>query len=87
MDEADLPNWGASCISVNDFIAFSILDGNQFHITEEYQRAIDHFNDVTNANPPATLQDFAEAVFVGGEIHMTVSLQKIVDAINAGGLD
>ena len=88
MDEADLPNWGSNCISVNDFIVFSILDEDQFHITEEYQRAIDHFNDVTSANPPATLYDFTEGVLTDdGEIHMTISLQKIIDAINAGGLD
>ena len=87
MDEADIPNWGSSCISINDFIVFSILDGDQFHITEEYQTAIDYFNDVTNANPPATLYDFTDGVITDGEIHMTISLQKIVDAINAGGLD
>jgi hypothetical protein len=84
---ADTDANGICDISVNDFI-ISIIDGTKFHITEEYQRAIDHFNDVTNANPPATLYDFTEIVLTDdGEIHMTISLQKIIDAINAGGFD
>ena len=88
IDECSDDGGGDGDSSVNDFIVFSIADQDEFHITEEYQRAIDHFNDVSSANPPATLYDFTEVVLTDdGEIHMTISLQKIVDAINAGGFD
>ena len=75
------------CVSINDFILAQDMDGDKFHITELLKQAVDYYNEVTDASPPATMLDFARGEVVGDQVHMTVSLQAIIEAIQAGGLD
>ena len=49
--------------------------------------AVDYYNEVINASPPATLLDFVRGEVVGDQVYMTVSFQAIIEAIQAGGLE
>ena len=75
------------CVSVSDFTIVQEINGEEFHMTQRLQEAVDYYNEVINASPPATLLDFVRGEVVGDRVYMTVSLQAIIDAIQAGGLE
>ena len=73
-----------SAMTINDFM-YGQQVGSELFITELFQKAINHLNSATGANPPSTLMDFLKGAVVNNEIYMEYDLQAIVDAINAGG--
>jgi len=75
------------CVSVSDFTIVQEINGEEFHMTQRLQEAVDYYNEVINASPPATLLDFVRGEVVGDQVYMTVSLQAIIEAIQAGGLE
>jgi hypothetical protein len=88
----DAHNWvmddgGANCppLTIYDFMIGQQV-GSELFITELFQKAINHLNTTTGANPSFTLMDFLEGTAINNEIYMEYDLQAIVDAINAGGV-
>ena len=88
----DAHNWvmddgGANCppMTIYDFMIGQQV-GSELFITELFQKAINHLNTTTGANPSFTLMEFLEGTAINNEIYMEYDLQAIVDAINAGGV-